>query len=242
VLHLTGNAAAADAIVLIVSPLWFAATYCALVVIAPWAWAAQRRWPVATPVAMLGAVIAVDVARFAFGASGLAFGLVAFVVVWAAVHQLGFAWSALRDAAPAVKVGVAVAGYVLLGATVVAGVYPPSMVGTPGQDVSNMSPPDLAIVLLAVGQLGLLALAAPAAQRFAARNHTTVSAASSWSMTVFVWHLLAWVAAYGIVRTAGIAVPGDPSGAWWLQRPLWLLVPAAVAVPLCVMTRRFDRG
>jgi hypothetical protein len=61
-------------------------------------------------------------------------------------------------------------------------------------------------------------------------------------MTVFVWHLLAWVAAYGIVRAAGIVVPGDPSGEWWLQRPLWLLVPAAVAVPLCALTRRFDRG
>jgi hypothetical protein len=236
-----GHEAAARTIVLVVSPLWFAATYSVLVAIAPTAWRAQRRWPVGTPLVLGLAVAAVDAGRFLAGWDHPLYVLLSFVVVWAAVHQLGFAWRSLRSAGTGTKVAVAAAGYAGLALCVVGLGYPASMVGVPGDRVSNMGPPDAAVVCLGVAQLGLLALAAGALARFAGRHGRVVDGAASWSMTVFVWHLAAWLVAYAAVRAVGVAVPGDVTAAWWAQRPLWLVAPAAVAIPLCRATRRFDR-
>jgi peptidoglycan/LPS O-acetylase OafA/YrhL len=238
----TGHSAVASTIVLVVSPLWFAATYAALAAIAPLAWRAQRRHPVATPIVLAAAVLAVDVARFVGGWDHPLFFVASFVIVWAAVHQLGFAWTALRSARRRTRALVALGGYTGLALCVFGVGYPASMVGVYGERVSNMSPPDLAVVFLGIGQLGVLALGAEVLERFAARRSHLVDTCASWSMTVFVWHLLAWVMAYAAVRTIGIAVPAEPSATWWLQRPLWLVAPALIAVPLCGLFRRFDRS
>lgn len=235
-----GHDALAGSILLVVSPLWFAATYCVLVAIAPTAWRAQCRWPIGTPLTLALGVAAVDAGRFVAGWRHPLFVLLSFVVVWAAVHQLGFAWSSLRSASRRAKASVALGGYAGLALCVTALGYPASMVGVAGEEVSNMGPPDAAVVFLGVAQLGLLALAAGAIARFAGRHRDAVDAAASWSMTVFVWHLGAWVGAYVAVRAAGIHVPGEVTAAWWLQRPLWVLAPALVAVPLCRACRRFD--
>jgi peptidoglycan/LPS O-acetylase OafA/YrhL len=236
----TGHGAIASTIVLVVSPLWFAATYAALAVLAPLAWRAQRRHPVATPVALGAGVVAVDVARFAGGWSHPLFVAASFVAVWAAVHQLGFAWRHLRRASTGARLAVAAAGYAGVAGCVFGLGYPASMVGVFGEPVSNMAPPDLVVVLLGVGQLGLVALVADRLEVWAAPHRRLVEAAAAWSMTVFVWHLLAWVAAYGLVRAAGVTVPSEPTAAWWLQRPVWIVVPALMAVPLCLLFRRFD--
>lgn len=236
-----GHHALARTIVLVISPLWFAATYSVLVTIAPSAWRAQRRWPIGTPVALAVAVAAVDVGRFVAGWHDPLFVLVSFVVVWAAVHQLGFAWRSLRHARQATKVAVAAGGYLGLGLCVAGLGYPASMVGVAGAEVSNMGPPDAAVACLGVAQLGLLALLAEPLARLAARRRGLVDQAASWSMTVFVWHLGAWVIAYVAVRAVHIGIPGEVTGAWWAQRPLWILAPALVAVPLCRACRRFDR-
>ena len=237
-----GNEVLAGTIVLVVSPLWFAATYSVLVTIAPTAWRAQHRWPIGTPVALGLAVAAVDAGRFIGGWNHPVFVLLSFVVVWAAVHQLGFAWRSLRSSRAATKLAVAVGGYAGLGLCVTALGYPASMVGVAGQDVSNMGPPDAAVVFLGIAQLGLLALIAGALERFAARHRGIVDTAADWSMTVFVWHLGAWVAAYVVVRAVGIAVPGEITAGWWAPAPPLDPRPALVAIPLCRACRRFDRS
>jgi peptidoglycan/LPS O-acetylase OafA/YrhL len=232
----------ANTVVLVVSPLWFAATYAALAAIAPLAWRAQRRHPVATPIGLAAAVLAVDAARFVGGWDHPLFFVASFVIVWAAVHQLGFAWTALRSARRRTRALVALGGYAGVALCVFGLGYPASMVGVYGEKVSNMAPPDLAVVFLGVGQLGLLALGAEVLERFAARRTRLVDTAASWSMTVFVWHLLAWVVAYAAVRAIGIGVPAEPTATWWLQRPLWLVLPGVIAIPLCALFRRFDRS
>lgn len=236
-----GHEGVARTIVLVVSPLWFAATYSVLVVLAPAAWRAQRRWPIGTPLTLAVAVAAVDAGRFLAGWDHPLYVLLSFAVVWAAVHQLGFAWRAVRRSPTCTKLAVAAAGYGGLALCVVGLGYPASMVGVPGEQVSNMGPPDAAVVCLGVAHLGLLALLSGPLARLAARRRRFVDAAASWSMTVFVWHLGAWVVAYLAVRAAGVSVPGEVTLEWWMQRPLWLLAPAAVAIPLCRATRRFDR-
>jgi hypothetical protein len=59
-------------------------------------------------------------------------------------------------------------------------------------------------------------------------------------MTVYLCHFPAFAAAYGLVRLAGIEVPERASAAWWLQRPLWVLLPASCILPFVGVFRRFE--
>jgi hypothetical protein len=59
-------------------------------------------------------------------------------------------------------------------------------------------------------------------------------------MTVYLWHFPAFAAAYGLVVLAGVHVPQDASLGWWLQRPLWVVVPVACVWPLLRIFRRFE--
>jgi len=227
-------------IILIISPMWFLAVYVALVALAPFAWRGHCAAPRATLAAMIGLAAVLDVARFGFGVGGPLMTVACFTAVWAVVHQLGFHLDALRASGLARRTAVAVGGIVALAVAVSVGPYPAAMVGVPGERVSNMAPPTFAVILLAVFQLGLLAACARPLERFAARHRDGLAWAGRWSMTVFVWHLLAWVGFYAVLRSTGTPVTGDVSGAWWLARPLWLLGPSAFAVPLCALTARFD--
>jgi hypothetical protein len=67
------------------------------------------------------------------------------------------------------------------------------MIGMPGAPVSNMSPPTLCLVTLAVFQLGVLLAARPALARLAARPRaaTTFAVLAPRMMTVFLWHMSA---------------------------------------------------
>ncbi|MGZ4717006.1 MAG: acyltransferase family protein [Acidimicrobiales bacterium] len=227
-------------IVLIISPMWFLAVYMALVALAPLAWRGHLAAPRLTLAAMVGGAALLDVARFGLGWGGPLMTVACFTAVWAVVHQLGFHVDALRASGAGRRIAVAVGGLAALAVAVAVGPYPAAMVGVPGERVSNMAPPTFAVILLAVFQLGLLAAAAGPVERFAARHREGLVWAGRWSMTVFVWHLLAWVGFYLLQRACGGQVGGDVTGTWWLARPLWLVGPAVVAVPLCVVTARFD--
>jgi fucose 4-O-acetylase-like acetyltransferase len=241
VAHALGQGAVVKTIVLMISPLWFLAVYVCLVAITPLAVEVHQRSPGGALLLLGGVVVCIDVARFTLGIEGPMMVVIGFVAVWALVHQLGFSFDALRQRAPAERLAVAIAGFMALATAIWVGPYSSSMVGVPGEAVSNMAPPNVAVVCLAVMQLGLLAFFAERLEAFAERRRGVLEVAGRWSMTVYVWHLLAWGICFALIRTIGIAVPSDPGAAWWLQRPLWLLGPAAVAVPLCRVMRRFDR-
>jgi hypothetical protein len=121
------------------------------------------------------------------------------------------------------------------------GPYPAAMVGVPGARVSNMGPPTLAPVLLALFQIGLLAAVSEPLGRFAARHRPGLDAANDWTMPVYVWHLVGWAVFYAIVRAARVDVPSDPSTAWWLQQPAWVLGPLVVTTLLCWLMRKGPR-
>lgn len=231
--HLTGHAALRKALVLAISPLWFLAVYLVLVLLAPAAIRWHRRSPILTVALLALAVVAIDVARFAHGWTGWPAIVAGFVVVWALVHQLGFFLDHLRAAPRWVLTTMALVGLAGLAALVSFGPYPASMVGVPGEAVSNMAPPNLAVVCLGVLQLGVLARFAASLQQFAARHARALEWSGRWSMTVYVWHLLAWGAFFLAARAIGFEVISEPTAAWWVQRPLWLAGPALIAIPLC---------
>jgi hypothetical protein len=123
------------------------------------------------------------------------------------------------------------------------GAWPGSMVGLPGERVSNMSPPSLCIVALTVWLVGLAMLVRHPVGRWLRRPRpwAMVVAAGSSLMTVFLWHLTALFLAVLVLHPLGLTRVPAGTPAWWALRPLWLLVPAALLVPLVALFARFER-
>lgn len=113
--------------------------------------------------------------------------------------------------------------------------YPQSMVGFPGEKLSNMNPPTVAIMFLAITQIGLVIIFRDRLQKFLQRPRAwkfTV-AINSMIMTIFCWHQSA-LCLVTIARLAlGINEPSVGSGTWWVTRPL-LLGSYAIVLALIV--------
>lgn len=139
---------------LVTQPLWFIGIYLAMVAFTPPLLRLHERWGWGAFGALAGGAVAVDVLRFAADVPFVEF--LNFAFVWLAVHQLGFLRADGMIRRPALLAGAG-----LLGATalVALGPYPLSMVGMPGEKVSNMAPPTLALLchgLWLVGAVELL--------------------------------------------------------------------------------------
>ena len=216
----------------VAAPLWFLAAYLCVVLLVPVTATAHRR--AALPaVALLGAsVVAVDLLRFGAGLEVL--GFLNSALVWVFVHQLGYLWHDGMVGSWPRRWALATAG--LIGLIVVAAlpVYPRSMVATTDDELSHMYPTTAGIATLAVFQLGVVLLLEPALSAWARRRRVwkAVVAVNAVIMTAFLWHMTALVLAFGLLQAAGLPIHAAPTAAWWAQRPIWLLVPGILLVPL----------
>ena len=231
-------------VLLVISPLWFLVVYVVCVLATPAARWAHRRIGLGAVAVLAAGAVAVDVLRIGHGIGGNATGAAAFVCVWLAVHQLGFHFTRLREAARSTQLAVMLGGFSAMALLAGVGPYPAAMVGVDGATRSNLGPPTLMVVCLAVAQLGLLSLLAPAIARIGDRHRALLTVTSRWSMTVYAWHLLAYAAFWGLFA-ALLSIVNRPVDSrvdlvWWLQRPLWLIGPAILAIPLCRAVARFD--
>jgi len=224
-------------------PLWFLGVYLVVVALAPAMVRLHLRFRLWMPAVLAAAAAAVDAVGLAAGIHQV--GYVNLLLVWVLVQQLGFFYAdgtlqRLSRRALAGLAGAGLAGLLVLTGT---GLYPPSMVGLPG-DRSNMSPPTVCIVALTVWQLGLVMLARARVSAWLARRApwTAVIAVGSMAMTLYLWHLPAMVALYGLVLAVDGPLPNPGTGAWWATRPLWLAVLAAVLAPLALALSRFERS
>jgi hypothetical protein len=108
------------------------------------------------------------------------------------------------------------------------------MVGVPHATYSNTGPPTVCIAALALLHVGIvLALRNRVTvwlERPAVRRVTDWAAANS--MRIFLWHVLGFTAAYGALWAIGLHAPQAPTGLWWAERPLYLIVPAAATAAL----------
>ncbi len=227
-------------------PLWFLAVYLTLTAVAPFSHAWWRRRGAPTIVILGAAAILIDVARFVFEVPGI--GWLNFLIVWAMVHQIGYWWSD-RDAAGGVdaRTGWAIVGGALgaLIAVTWIGWYPVAMVGIPGAEVTNMTPPTFAMGILGVVQFGIIIGTQPQVRRFTARIRAWhfVVAVSAVVMTIYLWHLSAMslVAAAGLFTFDGALFRIEPgTAAWWATRPVWLAILAIVTVVLVAAFARFE--
>lgn len=226
-------------------PMWFLAVYLLVVLLVPVSYAAWRRfgmWSFWVPVAL---ALVFDVLRFHDGHRP-ALGWINYLFVWGAVHQLGYLWRDGRLAGPRHAVPWLVCGtlaWVLLARF---GPYPISMVGVPGDVISNTTPPDLLLLAFAAAQVGLvLALEGPMRRRLAGQRAWAATVlVNATIMTVYLWHLTVLSLLVGLANLlGGVGLHAEPGTAeWWLARVPWLAALTTGLVLLLPLVGRFERS
>lgn len=226
-------------------PMWFLAVYLLVVLLVPVtyaAWERYRMWSFWVPVVL---AVAFDVLRFHDGhRPGVA--LVNYLFVWTSIHQLGYLWrdghfSGARQALPWFAAGSL--AWVLLTRY---GPYPNSMVGVPGDAISNTTPPDVLLLAFGVAQAGLvLALEGPMRRWLAGeRAWAGTILVNGTIMTLYLWHLTVLALLVGLASLAGgiglHAVPG--TGEWWLARLPWIAAMGTGLVLMIPLVGRFERS
>jgi len=217
-------------------PLWFLAAYAATTALVPVTVRLHRRFGWRAAAVLVAAPFGLDRLRVA-GAGWLA--VPGMLVVFVACHQLGYLWRDRLVSRPPALVAGAAAVLILL--TTVGG-YDPSMVATPGR-TSNMFPTTVCIAVLGAFQLGLVLWARPALERLASCRPVWlgVVALNGVAMTIFTWHMTAWmVAALAWERLVG-PLGARPDPGWWSTRPVWIVLPGAVLAALVATFRRLER-
>ena len=235
----------AQAVSVVVLPLWFLVVYLAVVLLTPAMIRLHERFgPRVLWVALAGVVLG-DVLRFATGIEYTAAGNFAFA--WLGIHQVGFAWKdgSLRLSTRRAWALVAGAFTALVLATVV-GPYPVSIVSVPGAEIQNSSPPSLAMVLLAAVQVGLVVLVSGPAERWLARPRAwaAVVAINGVVMTLYLWHMVAGFFGAVALDALGLLPTADAgTAAWWWGRLPWVgTLVVVMAVVIAVVGRVETRG
>ncbi|MFI2456527.1 acyltransferase [Streptomyces sp. NPDC019539] len=223
---------------LVTQPLWFIGIYLAMVAFTPPLLRLHERYGWGAFGALVAGAVLVDVLRFALGVPFVEF--LNFAFVWLAVHQLGFLRADGRLRLPSALAATGLAGAALL---VAAGPYPLSMVGMPGEKVSNMAPPTLALLCHGLWLVGAVELLRGRGARLVARPRVwrTVVAANGVAMTAFLWHLTAMLGVYGALLATGVTLPEPASAAWWAQTPLRIAAAALLTAVLVAAFRGFEQ-
>lgn len=239
-------------------PLWFLAVQLGLLALAPTLLRALHRWGGARVLLVAAALpVVVDLLRFSDelpvpGAPNV-------LLVWAvpflggllhAEHRLRaqrhpsaqpgrrVRTAGTERGALAALAGTGLAATVLLLAV---GPYPVSLIGMPGDTISNLAPPTAPVVGFAVAQVALALLARDALGRWATRSRL-VRWVGARSMGLYLWHLTAMFAVAGVVLlAAGRVLPEPWTWDWWTSRPAYLGAAAVVLVGLVALATRVER-
>jgi fucose 4-O-acetylase-like acetyltransferase len=228
---------------LVCQPLWFVGVYLAVTAVAPCMRDLHARHGIraATGIALLA--VGVDVARFGGGIDALGYLNVLFV--WLLAQQLGFFYAdgtLLRIRRR--QLVVAAAGAITMLATLTTfGPYPRSMVGLPGDRISNMSPPTICLVVLTVFEIAVAMLLRPVVSRWVQRDRawTVVVAGNGVIMTIFLWHLTAALIAVDVLYHVGFPQATGGSTMWWLTRPVWITACVLLLVALIRVFGQVER-
>jgi hypothetical protein len=224
-------------------PIWFLAVYIAIVLLVPALEALWSRFGMWAFWGLTAAAAIVDIVYFAGGARWL--GFANYLFVWSAIFLLGYAWLDNRFADRRRLLAYAALGLLALLSLVHMAPYPVSMIGVPGDPISNTTPPKVTLIALAIVQGALLlALQEPARRWLAGRAAWTATVAINGSvMTLFIWHLTATtlvvLAAY-LAGGIGLRLVPASSGWWWTRLP-WVIANAVALAPMVVAFGRFER-
>jgi hypothetical protein len=243
-------------------PLWFLAVYLGVVTIAPATVRLHRRFGLWVVLTMGLGAVAVDLIAFSTGVWGWRWLNVAFVLLLP--HQLGHAYADgtlaawPRRRAWTMVVG-GLAGLVALTTPWLwelalgpdrfrwfpgIGHYPKSLLGTDVEAVSNAYPPTVCFLLGGVWTLGAVLLLKPRLDRWVRgeRPWRATIAVNARIMTLFLWHMTAYLLALLALWPLGLGREQGSTLRWWLERPVWEVVPGVVLLGLVAAFGRFERG
>ncbi|GAA1859921.1 acyltransferase family protein [Asanoa iriomotensis] len=210
---------------LVVSPLWFLLPFLVLTALVTPIARVVRRFGVLPVAAVAGGVVL---------AADLGFGFLptTLVAAWGLPFVLGVALAQGRLTSRATGWALLVGGAAAVVALVFAAGYPASAVGVPGAGRSNLDPPSLAALALAIAQTGAVILLLPWLRRLGTRR--PVRALNNAALHVYLWHqatmisvtvAVAWIAG----RQPGLLTAPDGYG-WVAARLAWLPLFAAALV------------
>jgi hypothetical protein len=124
------------------------------------------------------------------------------------------------------------------------GHYPKSLLGTDVEAVSNAYPPTVCFLLGGIWTLGAVLLLKPRLDRWVRRERPwrATIAVNARIMTLFLWHMTAYLLALLTLWPLGLGREQDSTLRWWLERPVWEVVPGVVLLGLVAAFGRFERG
>ncbi|MCS5721035.1 acyltransferase [Herbiconiux sp. CPCC 203407] len=217
------------------SPLWFLAAYTLCQALVPLMVSWHSRAPKATLAVLFAGAVAVDALRYSTGIDTI--GLANLFFVWLLVQQIGFfyadGWFDARRWY--VLVAIPILAYASLVPLTVWGPYSDDM-------LTNLNPPTVPLIALAVAQACILRLLRPALARLmnthAAR--AVVFLVGTRLMTIYLWHLPVILILSGIALLVPYASPEPASLAWWWTRPIMFLLVMAGVFGLSFLVGRWE--
>jgi hypothetical protein len=125
------------------------------------------------------------------------------------------------------------------------GPWPMTMIHVSGIAFSPTHPPSLALVAFGSAFSATAIAAAPGVTRFLAKNRTAwsaVVAGNAISMSIYLWHFTAAVAASAVFFAFGI-LPSAVIGtqAWWIQKVPVIMLSFIVLLPLVAVVSKVER-
>jgi fucose 4-O-acetylase-like acetyltransferase len=242
-------------------PLWFLAVYLVVVSISPWTISLHRRFGMWVPLAMGVGAVAADIVGFGLGVPAARWLNVAFVLLLP--HQLGHAYgdgtlTRWPRAAFWAMVGFGLGVlFVLTNPDVFRwiggearfewfpgiGHYPKSLLGTDIEAVSNAYPPTVCFMLGGIWSIGAAMLLREPVSRWLhrARPWKVTIYLNSVIMTLFLWHMTAYLLAILWLWPAGFGQQVDSTARWWAERFVWVLVPGVILAVIVAVFGRFER-
>ena len=248
-----------QAVLMVVSPLWFVGAYLLFVCLMPITVWLHRRYDALVLVVMGGMAVIVDILGFRYEVPGVEWANMIFV--WGFAFQMGYFHGRISgaDSAPRYSDGridwayqsprarqqariMTLAGLFGLIGLVFSGLYPGSMVGVPGEN-SNMAPPTLCIIALTIFQVGVAELIRPTVLHGLARGGlfsrmTTVF--TRFALPLFLFHTtgmaLSRAVEWSIFGTQVEAV--TPTLTWWVLRPVAIIGPLLATLPVIYLFGR----
>jgi len=223
-------------------PTWFLAAYLMVILVAPPClrlWERFGWWSILGGIALAGAVDALSIA-----ADQPLLGYPNYLLVWAAFHQVGYAWLDGRLAGSGRRLLLAAIGLVGLLLLVLVGPYPVSMITAGTDEISNSSPTRITMAFLGMLQAGLVLLLEKPLTAMLARPRIwfVTVLVNQRIMTWFLWHLTVMVGAAHLLLAldARALLPEPLSGVWWATRPLWAVVLLGLTGLVVLVMGRFE--
>jgi hypothetical protein len=248
-----------QAVLMVVSPLWFVGAYLMFVCLMPITVWLHRRYDALVLVVMGGMAVIVDILQFRYEVPGIEWANMVFV--WGFAFQLGYFYGRISgaDSAPRYSDGridwayqsprsrqqakiMALSGLFGLIGLVFSGLYPGSMVGVPGEN-SNMAPPTLCIIALTIFQVGVAELIRPAVMHGLGKGGpfarmTTVF--TRFALPLFLFHTTGMALSRAVEWTIfGTQVEAvTPTPTWWVLRPIAIIGPLLATLPVIYLFGR----